>query len=87
MAFVFCGLGGLAVLAVEGPVMEVRINGKPKEVPEGLSITALLQELGLDTRYAAVALNGEVVRRADHPAVVVKEGDRIEIVHAVAGGA
>jgi len=67
--------------------MEVRINGKPKEVPEGLSITALLQELGLDTRYAAVALNGEVVRRADHPAVLVKEGDRIEIVHAVAGGA
>ncbi len=67
--------------------MQVRINGKPKEVPEGLSITALLQELGLDTRYAAVALNGEVVRRADHPAVVVKEGDRIEIVHAVAGGA
>lgn len=67
--------------------MEVRINGKPKEVPEGLSITALLTELGLDTRYAAVALNGEVVRRADHPAVLVKEGDRIEIVHAVAGGA
>jgi len=67
--------------------MQVRINGKPKEVPEGLSITALLQELGLDTRYAAVALNGEVVRRADHPAVLVKEGDRIEIVHAVAGGA
>ena len=67
--------------------MEVRINGKPKEVPEGLSITALLQELGLDTRYAAVALNGEVIRRADHPAVMVKEGDRIEIVHAVAGGA
>jgi len=67
--------------------MQVRINGKPKEVPEGLSITALLQKLGLDTRYAAVALNGEVVRRADHPAVVVKEGDRIEIVHAVAGGA
>jgi sulfur carrier protein len=67
--------------------MEVRINGKLKEVPEGLSITALLQELGLDTRYAAVALNGEVVRRADHPAAIVKEGDRIEIVHAVAGGA
>ena len=67
--------------------MEVRINGKPKEVPEGLSIVALLQELGLDTRYAAVALNGEVVRRADHSAVMVKEGDRIEVVHAVAGGA
>jgi len=34
-----------------------------------------------------VALNGEVVRRAEHPAVIVKEGDRIEIVHAVTGGA
>ncbi len=67
--------------------MQVRINGKPQEVREGLSITTLLQELGLEARYAAVALNGEVVRRADHPAVVVKEGDRIEIVHAVTGGA
>lgn len=63
------------------------MNGKPREVGEGLSVAALLQELGLDTRYAAVALNGEVVRRADHSAVIVKEGDRIEIVHAVSGGA
>ena len=67
--------------------MQVRINGKPNEVREGLSIAALLHELGLDARYAAVALNGEVVHRADHPVVVVKEGDRIEIVHAVSGGA
>ncbi len=67
--------------------MEIRINGKPKEVRDGLSVAGLLQDLGLDARYAAVALNGEVVRRADHPAVVVKDGDRIEIVHAVAGGA
>ena len=67
--------------------MQVRINGKPQEVREGLSIAALLQELGLEARYAAVALNGEVVRRAGHPAVMVKEGDRIEIIHAVTGGA
>ncbi len=67
--------------------MQVTINGKAREVGEGLSIAGLLLELGLDTRFAAVALNGEVVRRADHPAVMVKEGDRIEIVHAVSGGA
>ena len=67
--------------------MQVRINGKPQEVREGLSIAALLQELGVEARYAAVALNGEVVRRAEHPAVLVKEGDRIEIIHAVTGGA
>lgn len=67
--------------------MRVQINGKPREVQKGLSIAALLEELGLETRYAAVALNGEVVRRAEHPTVVVKEGDRIEIVQAVAGGA
>ncbi len=67
--------------------MQVRINGNPREVREGLSVAALLQDLGLDTRYAAVALNGEVVHRAEHPAVIVKEGDRLEIVHAVTGGA
>ena len=67
--------------------MQVRINGKPQEVREDLSIAALLRELGVEARYAAVALNGEVVRRAEHPAVLVKEGDRIEIIHAVTGGA
>jgi thiamine biosynthesis protein ThiS len=67
--------------------MQVRINGKPHEVREGLSVATLLQELGVQTRYAAVAVNGEVVRRAEHPAVLVKEGDRIEIIHAVTGGA
>ncbi len=67
--------------------MQVRINGRPQEVKEGLSIAGLLQELGLETRHAAVALNGEVIRRADHAAAIVKEGDRIEIVHAVTGGA
>jgi sulfur carrier protein len=66
--------------------MQVRINGKMQEVKDGLSIAGLLQELGLEARYAAVALNGEVIRRAEHPAVIVKEGDRIEIVHAVTGG-
>jgi sulfur carrier protein len=86
MAFCVPGLGVLGVEAVRDAAMQVRINGKPRDVREGLSISALLEDLGIQTRYAAVALNGEVVRRADHAAVIVKEGDRIEIVHAVSGG-
>ena len=67
--------------------MQVRINGKLHEVREGLSIADLLRELGIESNYAAVARNGEIVRRSEHPTALVKEGDRIEVVHAVAGGA
>ena len=66
--------------------MQVRINGKPHEVGEGLSVADLLRQLGIQSQYAAVALNGEIVRRADHATARVEEGARIEIVHAVAGG-
>jgi len=37
-------------------------------------------------RGVAVAINGEVVRRAEHANRVLKEGDRVEVIRAVQGG-
>ena len=52
----------------------------------GLSIAAMLGELGLDARKVAVERNLEIVPRATLGEVAVAEGDAFEIVHFVGGG-
>jgi sulfur carrier protein len=62
------------------------INGEIRDVSPGLTVSALVRELGLDDGPVAVELNREVVPRAEHGNVRVTEGDVLEIVHFVGGG-
>ena len=64
----------------------VNINGDPRRVPAGLSITQMLTELGLDPLRVAVERNLEVVPRSRLAEVMVEDGDEYEIVHFVGGG-
>lgn len=66
--------------------MRVVVNGQPMELREGLTLADLLGELGVCQEYMAVALNGEVARRASYATTVLREGDRVEIVRPMAGG-
>ncbi|MGD0527634.1 MAG: sulfur carrier protein ThiS [Polyangiaceae bacterium] len=66
--------------------MEVTVNGATRDVPEGLTVRALVQHLGLDEGPVAVEVNRAVVPRARHGEHVVAPGDVIEIVHFVGGG-
>ncbi len=66
--------------------MKVYVNGEPREVPEGATIARLLELSGAPREGVAVELNREIVRRADHPARALAEGDRVEIVGLVGGG-
>jgi sulfur carrier protein len=66
--------------------MQLVINGHPKDVPDGLSVRALIEHLGLGTGPVAVELNRAIVPRAEHASREVKAGDVLEIVHFVGGG-
>jgi len=66
--------------------MEVTINGATREVPDGLTVRALVEHLGLTEGPVAVEINREVVPRATHERRGVAPGDVIEIVHFVGGG-
>ncbi|HZQ84631.1 MAG TPA: sulfur carrier protein ThiS [Acidimicrobiales bacterium] len=46
----------------------------------------LLHLLNLGKKWVLVERNGEPVRRADIPETVLADGDRLELVRAVAGG-
>jgi sulfur carrier protein len=62
------------------------INGEEQELPEGLTIAQLLAQIDAPARGIAVAKNDRVVRRSTFEQERVQEGDRIEIIKAVAGG-
>jgi sulfur carrier protein len=66
--------------------MQVMVNGKPTEVPDGLTVRALLEHLSLAGGPVAVEVNRAIVPRAKHASHPVNAGDAIEIVHFVGGG-
>ena len=66
--------------------MEGTVNGAPRDVPEGLTVRALVEHLGLNEGPVAVEVNRAIVPRALHAEHVVTPGDVIEIVHFVGGG-
>lgn len=66
--------------------MTLTINGEPRSVPDGLTLTALIAHLGMKGDRVAVERNRQIVSRTTWADVVLAEGDRLEIVHFVGGG-
>jgi len=66
--------------------MRILVNGQPMDVREGVTVEDLLRELGVRRDYTAVALNREVAPRSTYGTTVLRDGDRVEIVHPMAGG-
>lgn len=66
--------------------MTVTANGDDVVVPRGSTVTDLLEQLGLGQRVLVVERNGEPVPRHDRAATLLADGDRLELVRAVAGG-
>ena len=67
--------------------MTIVLNGEPKEIPADLAVTELIERLGLPSERLAIEINRRIIRRADWPATTLAEGDKVEIVHFVGGGA
>ena len=62
-------------------------NGKPREVADGSTIVDFLRVIGWKPEWVVVEHNGEPVARSAFGTRALAEGDRLEIVRAVAGGA
>jgi thiamine biosynthesis protein ThiS len=62
-------------------------NGKPREIADGATIVDFLRVLGWKPEWVVVEHNGEPVHRSRLGDRTLAEGDRLEVVRAVAGGA
>lgn len=67
-------------------MLQLTINGEPRQVSGGTTLATLLDELALTGKRVAVERNGEIVPRGQHANTVLADHDRLEIVVAVGGG-
>ena len=66
--------------------MNIVANGKPREVANESTIGDFLRGLGWKPEWVVVEHNGEPVERSRLGELRLSEGDRLEVVRAVAGG-
>ena len=69
--------------------MRIELNGEARELPAGATLEAAVRETGAEqgARGVAVALDGEVVPRGEWEATALREGQRVEVLAAIQGGA
>jgi thiamine biosynthesis protein ThiS len=66
--------------------INVIVNGRPRELPAGISVDALLEALGMEPELIAVEVNRDLVRKRDFGTRRLADGDQIEVVEFVGGG-
>ncbi len=66
--------------------MEITVNGENRQVAQGLTVAALLEDLKIPMTRVAVEVNLEIVPKAGYAERTLQDGDKIEIVHFVGGG-
>jgi thiamine biosynthesis protein ThiS len=67
-------------------VIEIVVNGQPRQVPQGASLDRLLVFLEVDPSRVAVERNREIVRKSSWSATQIEPNDHLEIVWFVGGG-
>ena len=66
--------------------MNITLNGEARSLPQGTRVAGLLASLELGGRRVALEVNGEIVPRSRHAEHELRDGDVVELVHAVGGG-
>ena len=66
--------------------VQVKLNGEPRELPDGSTIAQAVAELTAAPSGVAAAVNGDVISRGSWSLTVLRDGDQVEVVTAVQGG-
>jgi sulfur carrier protein len=68
--------------------MKVLVNGAAQDLADGATVAdAVAAHAHMAPERVGVAVNGEVVRRQDWDQTRLADGDRVEVVAAIQGGA
>ena len=69
-----------------GEAVNITVNGDTRDVENGITVTELLDSLGLHPRLIVVEYNREILNRDRYDETEVRAGDNFELVHFVGGG-
>ncbi len=67
--------------------MELTVNGETRTVQAGVTVAQLLDDLKIQPERVVVEVNLTILKRAQVPSTVLEDGDHVEIVSFVGGGA
>ncbi|MHB8589055.1 MAG: sulfur carrier protein ThiS [Candidatus Dormibacteraceae bacterium] len=67
-------------------MITLQVNGKQVELERPTPLLAYLEHLGVNPQAIAVEHNGNIIERAAYEAVMLRQGDTVEIVRMVGGG-
>ncbi len=68
-------------------MIDLRVNGKLVQLDDTTPLLSYLEKLGVSPLSVAVEHNGVIVERAAYASTTLNEGDVVEIVRMVGGGA
>ncbi|MGH3201115.1 MAG: sulfur carrier protein ThiS [Streptosporangiaceae bacterium] len=66
--------------------VQVKLNGEPRELPDGATLAEAVAQVSELASGVAAAVNGDVVPRGSWAAALLRDGDQVEVVTAVQGG-
>ena len=66
--------------------MRLTVNGEVREAPDRATLAQVLASLGIETGRVAVERNREIAPRSLWGAIMLEDGDQLEIVQFVGGG-
>ena len=79
-------MGSLGVVDSMTDLLRILVNGEPRDIPAGLTVSALISHLGLPLNRVAIERNFEILSRDAWKTTAVAADDRYEIVQLVGGG-
>ncbi|MBO6162618.1 MAG: sulfur carrier protein ThiS [Eubacterium sp.] len=67
--------------------MKITVAGVKKEVADGLTVAALIEQENVETpQYVTVSINEEFVESGAFASTTLKDGDEVEFLYFMGGG-
>lgn len=66
--------------------MHIYLNGENRETKTEVTLSSLVDDLGLGGKRFAVEVNGELIPKSEHGGYRLQHGDKVEVVQAIGGG-
>ena len=68
-------------------LITITLNGKPTELKPGMTVSDLLIKWKMKPELVTVEINEEILQKLDYDTTVIKNGDHVEFVFYMGGGA